>query len=166
MILIVNWDSLVICFGWQAPAEGAEMSIDSGCSSSWAFHCARCGAAFQVAFSVFNKKLQNLPLIPAFLIGIPGNKPCRKLTVLHPASVKFLNEDSAVRSRFLSLSIVSKQCGWELYPGADHEGGCAQGGDLGDAAFVARFEQYARWLTSRAAGADVGDDGAFTAPTF
>lgn len=37
-------------------ATGA-VSIDSGCSSSWAFHCARC--------------------------------------VLHPASVRFLNEDSA-----------------------------------------------------------------------
>lgn len=37
-------------------AAGAVSNIDSGCSSSWAFHCARC--------------------------------------VLHPASMRFLNEDS------------------------------------------------------------------------
>ena len=71
-------------------------SIDSGCSSSWAFHCARC--------------------------------------VLHPASVRFLNEGSA-------------------------------GEDLSDPAFVARFEQYARWLTDRRAP-DVEEDGAFTSPSF
>ena len=76
-------------------APAGDVSIDSGCSSSWAFHCARC--------------------------------------VLHPASVSFLNEGS-------------------------------KGGALTDAAFVARFEQYASWLSDRSAPDT--ENGAFTTPSF